>query len=869
MTELSLQDLIGGHQHNRILRLSFPKDDGPKSQLLVNKLDAWEGLSRGYKYTLELLAHDARLELKALQGKLFCVELVRQDGTLRYFTGYCFSFCLKKVDGGLAFYEAELGPWLKFLSLRKDNYLFHNETLYEQTSSIFSDYGVLPDWDWRVASSPRAESDACQFDETDHNYLSRRWEAAGLLYWYEHSENGHKLILADDSTRAQSIDGKNADIPFQRQGGSAEENGIGEWSPKRSIIQGSVTVATFDFTNPGPNFLNRNTILTLNRQGEVPNVESYEYAGGLETPDGQDRERRATQDMEKMEAVAKHFDGVSNNRYVMAGRSFHLTEHFDNNDNKYGQSNKDVDQNEFLILEAHHLATNNYLQQSDAKAGYSNRMSCSRKAIRWRPGRSFDSVETKIYAPQTATVVGPKAGNSVHVDEYGRVRVQFHWDRVGEYNDGSSAWIRTVNLWAGGQLGASAIHRVGSEVCVLFMDGNPDSPVIIAGIPNALHLPPWSLPSQKALTGLRSRELTPDGGNSAAGRSNHLILDDTHERIQAQLKSDHAHSQLSLGHITRIEDASGRKDERGEGWELATDAWGVARAGKGMLLTTEARTNAASHIKDMDETVQRLASASTLHGALADMARESGAQDGPGQADVAKTLGAQTAAIQGSAKCAFPELSQPHLVIASPAGIELTTAQSVHIASDNNVAITTGKNFSIASRDSLYASVGNTFSLFVHKGNLKMISAMGKVMLQAQRDELTIIAQKVLALLSESDWIDIRGKKGVRLHGANAMLEIGEQTQFCTPSPVLFHGNLETLPPKTVSQAVNERPNARFDQEVFFLDTDHKPVANHAFQLIHEDGHRIDSKTTASGTSHAQKGTGLDSYTIRYKGELP
>lgn len=297
---------------------------------------------------------------------------------------------------------------------------------------------------------------------------------------------------------------------------------------------------------------------------------------------------------------------------------------------------------------------------------------------------------------------------------------------------------------------------------------------------------------------------------------------------------------------------------------------GVARASKGMLLTTEARPGAHSHIKDMGETVQRLATAGDLHGTLAGLAQEHEAQEATGQqAEVAKVVQAQADAIRGTGKDSFPELSEPHLVLASPAGIELTTAQSAHIASDQHTVITTGKSMSIASRDSLFASIGNTFRLFVHKAGMKLVAAAGPVKIEARTDEVAIIAHKVLALMSESDWVDIRGKKGVRLHGANSMLEVSDQTQFLTASPVLFHGSLETLPPKSVSQSINERSAGRFDQEVRLLQVDNKPAPNIAYELIHEDGHLIDAKTSASGTTHLQKGTGLDSYTIRYKGELP
>ena len=866
----SLWDLAGKPQHNRLLRLSFPRNDGPSALMLANQLDAVESLSRDFEFTVEILSDNATLELKALQGKLLCVELVRQDGSLRYFTGYCFSFRLKKADGAIAFYEAKLGPWLKYLSLRTNNYLFHNQSLYDQITLIFRGYGALPDWDWHVAGDDKQVTNACQFGESDHNYLSRRWEAAGLLYSYEHSASGHKLVLTNSSINAAPIDG-DVEIPFQRHAGAREEDGIGDWSPTRQIMPTSVSLSRFDFKFPVQNFRNTISLPTLNQQGTVRQIESYEYAGAYGFKSMEDGDRMVRLRLEEIEARAKHFDAAGNNRYAMPGRWFRLIDHFDNN---YSYEHRGVDQNEFLIIDVHHSATNNYLQQADVRSDYSNRMTCIRKMIPWRPGRGFNSVDTKILAPQTATVVGPAGPDSIHVDAFGRVRVQFHWDRIGEYDDRSSAWVRVIGLWAGGQLGATAIPRVGGEVCVMFLDGNPDRPVIIGALPNERNMPPWQLPSQQALTGLRSRELKPGGGNAPGGRSNHLILDDTHKAIQAQLKSDHQHSQLSLGQITRVDGNAGRKDARGEGWELATGAWGVARAGKGMLLTTEARPSAQSHIKDMGETVQRLATAAELHGALAGLAQEHAAQEKTGQqAEVAKVVQAQADAIRGTDKNkdkdGFPELSEPHLVIASPAGIELTTAQSTHIASDQHVVITTGKSVSIASRDSLFASISNTFRLLVHKAGMKMIAAAGPVQIQAQSDAVEIIAHKVLALLSESDWVDIRGKKGVRLHGANCMLEVSDQTQFFTTSPVLFHGNLETLPPKSVSQSINERSNSRFDQEVRMLQVDNKPAAHIAYQLIHEDGHLIDAKTAASGTTHLQKGTGLDSYTIRYKGELP
>jgi type VI secretion system secreted protein VgrG len=419
---------------------------------------------------------------------------------------------------------------------------------------------------------------------------------------------------------------------------------------------------------------------------------------------------------------------------------------------------------------------------------------------------------------------------------------------------------------AGVEFGHIRLPRVGEEVAVVYLDGNIDHPVVLGALHNQAHMPPWRLPEQQALSGLRSREM---GGDT---RGNHLVLDDTAGKIQAQLKSDHQCSQLSLGHITRIEDTSGRKDSRGEGWELRTDGHGVARAAQGMLISTEARQNAVSHIKDMGETIQRLSVAADLQEQLVGMAQHYGAQEKqePQQGDTVEDLKSQNQGIRGGGKAEFPEFSEPHLVVASPAGIELSSAQSTHIASSRHTAITSGKSLSIASVDGMFASIGKTFRLFVHKAGMKLIAAAGKVTVQAQDDDVEIIANKVLRLLSESDWVDIRGKKGVRLHGGNHMLEISDQTQFFTSSPVLFHGNLETLAPKSVSQAFNEKPaDCRFDQEVNFFHVNGKPGENVAYELVRDDATVLEGKSAANGSTGLQKGLGMESYTIQWKGELP
>jgi type VI secretion system secreted protein VgrG len=214
--------------------------------------------------------------------------------------------------------------------------------------------------------------------------------------------------------------------------------------------------------------------------------------------------------MQEIEAGGKHFEAAGNDRSVQPGRWFHLSGHFDDSLGEDGKAT------EFFITQVRHSISNNYALggQGQQTAQYSNRLTCIRKTIPWHPGRGHNSTEPKIYGLQTALVVGPP-GEEIHTDAYGRVRVQFHWDRVGGYDHKSSAWIRVATAWSGPNFGATSIPRIGTEVIVQFLDGNPDRPLITAMVPNAATMPPWELPANKTQSGILSRS-TPGGAYSNA-----------------------------------------------------------------------------------------------------------------------------------------------------------------------------------------------------------------------------------------------------------------------------------------------------------------------------------------------------------------
>ena len=827
----------------RLLKLYFPHDDGPSSGLLVNHLVAEESLSCDFTFTVTVLSDDPNIDLSEVQGRMVCVEVLREVGQSRYFNGYCFEFSLKRVDNGLAIYEMVLKPWLAQFRLRHNYHLFHNLNITEQTKQLFCETG-LSSHEFRMNQSDPARTFSCQYDETDYNYLHRRWEEMGWHYWYEHTLSGHKLILSDTSQDADAIDGKPL-LAYHHDGGSNKDDKIANWSPGSKIVSGQVTLGSFDFKRPSPQSAG---VTSSTEQGDIHQFEVYQYEGLYGFRHAGHGSDIARLRMDAIDVPGKQFQANGNSRAVQPGRWFGLNKDF------AGQmfDAKDADV-EFFVVSARHEVDNNYLNASGAHASYENEFTCVPRSVAWRPAIGRNSTAVKVSGVDTAIVVG-SGGQDIYTDEFGRIRVQFHWDRKGSNDAGSSAWVRVASNWAGAELGAMALPRIGSEVIVQWLSGNPDRPIVMGSVYNARKMPPWQLPSQQALSGLRSRELTPGGGNAALGRSNHLILDDTHEKIQAQLKSDHQSSQLSLGHITRIDSNAGRKDYRGEGWELTTNAWGVARAAKGLLITTEPRLNAAAHTKDMGETIARLDHARELHQQQAQYAQELGVQEAKiHQAAVAQTLAGQHDAIKGSGGT-FPELTGAHLVLASPAGIETTTQKSTHISSDDHTAITTGKSLSIASGDSFFATIRKTFRLLVQKAGMKLVAAGGDIDMQALEQSIHVLAK--LNITHTANRITLTAKEEIVINGGGSYIKysakgIEQGTSGSHVSHAATHSFVGpnsipvTIPPPPVANIPDEFSN-RLDVHDLFLKHEFEDIS---FAAKFADGRALTGKLDEHGRS--------------------
>jgi type VI secretion system secreted protein VgrG len=299
----ALRAFAGERQDTRLLRLRFPNDDAPAGVfMLANTLEADEGLGRDFVLTVGVLSDSATILHEDVLAKMVCIDLVREDATLRYFNGYVTGFRLLRTDGGFVFYEMTVEPWMAFLRLRHNNAAFHDLNGIDITGRIVEQY-LKHDWRHRLTGRDAEVTYTCQYGESDHNFLHRQWEARGWFTSYEHRADGHTLVLADDSTCAAApIAGARTDIPWQHQAGSMEDDGIHRWSAAQSVCSDRTTLVSFNFKHPLPVRVERHGAAGVS--SSTP-AEVYENTGmyGFRTFD--DGEVLSQLRMEEIEAAAR------------------------------------------------------------------------------------------------------------------------------------------------------------------------------------------------------------------------------------------------------------------------------------------------------------------------------------------------------------------------------------------------------------------------------------------------------------------------------------------------------------------------------------------------------------------------------------
>ena len=771
--------------------------------LVPVKLSGREALNGLFEYELLLKTPDARnalvgpaadVELDDFIGRSLNCRIERcgpmdrlgpgtKDG-VREINALVTSAEVWGEEGRHVQYRLTLRPWLYLATLRTDCRIFQDLTVVQILDAVLAAYpypvdkllyGPAGGWDERYP--PRDFQ--TQFNESDFEFFSRLCQEWGINYHFVHLEGRHRLVLSD-ATAERKADGREGlqDVAFHPPGWKAEAEYLYSAVPVHRITSGAYATRDHDYRQP------RDTLAVARRDprptahGELEVYQWHAAVAGSHyaQPDADPQDRRGggrQLGLLRMEALRTHGRRLKARgamRGMVPGENFNLHGH-----------PRQAANAQYLIIDTTFVLEDVGQDSQPATAAADRRQGWQAhvELIAHPVDEILRPVATqpkpRCTGPQVATVVGP-AGHDLWTDALGRIKVQFPWDRLGREDERSSCWVRVCSPWAGNQLGAIQLPRIGQEVLIDFIGGDPDLPICIGRVHNAWNLPPWKLPSQGALSGLRSRELGGARGNRADGPSNHLLFDDTAGKMQAQLKSDHLCSSLSLGAIARVDDNAGRKDARGAGFELRTDGHGVLRAQEGLLLTTEPRSNAEAHAKDLGETAVRLRTGCDLHAGLAKTAREAEAQGPDDQQAVCTELRKQNDAVQGTGPATpgeYPELNQPHLVLASPSGIASTTEGTTHVASFGHNAFSSGLHTSLAAGKSFLASARRAIRMVAYESVIRLVAARDDIDLAALEANLKLFA--MLKVTVDAETISIRATRQLEIGGGGSFTTYDDQ----------------------------------------------------------------------------------------------
>ncbi|HKT99296.1 MAG TPA: type VI secretion system Vgr family protein [Paraburkholderia sp.] len=801
------------------------------------------GKFRGTEITLTIDLESVR---DVLPGRFDTAAITMTGAGTREISGYVAEAAIVGVENDTTVYEFILRPWGWFAALGTNSRVF-NGAILDILDKVLSAYRGAIEWRLNGAMNPSRDL-IRQAWESDWDFCMRLCEEFGFVVWWEHRDGTHVLVIADHPVAWHRQGRACETLRFHAGDGHIHEEHITHLAYRSSITPGKVTVHDHSYLSPR---LTRNSVHYREEwaapyEGDALDYEAYTHADYAQPRTRQDVFQDDTSWHEDARELARvkleaecgtrlRAQARGHLRGIEVGKTFTLMHH------PYAAANR-----EYVVL-ACTLDIHEAAVTSDMLRNYVVDASFDLHPTNEPYRMPQVTPQPCLRGTEYAVIVGPK-DTEIWLDEHNRVLIQYAWDRDGQYDGRSSIWVRIAQPWQGDQMGTATHGRCGQQVYVGYVNGDPDRPYVAAFVPDRHNMPAWKLPGNHALSGMVSRSL------GRGSTTNHLALDDTENRQQAQLASDHAKSTLSLGYIARIEGNAGRQDARGEGFELRTDKHGVLRAALGMLITTWARPGARGKVKDMSETVARLTGARDIHEGMAQQAQRHDAQDAMGdQAAVVAGMKRANAELRGKSDAgrdAFPEFEAPHLTISSAAGIQSTAAGSTHIASDEHTAFTAGGHVSIATGKSFFASVREKIAFYAQKA-ITLVTP-GRIHVESRTADMRLLAQEGVEIISKGDWIRLASPKGIELHGGDSVLRISsEGIVGYTGGRFLVHaGDHATDNPvsKPVESPVTpENPGKLAAHHVLVEDGGGFAIANQPYRLTLDDGQVIQGVTNELG----------------------
>lgn len=481
---------------NRPIRLTTPFG---KDVLLISRLSGAERLGQPYHYELSLLSEKGDLSADQILGKAVAVTCtLASSDTDRVFHGLVSDFTQLSYGERFHEYQLTLRPWFWFLTRAADCRVFQDQTVPEIFQSLVKEMG-FSDFELKLKGTYKKQAYCVQYRETAFNFLSRLLEQEGIYYFFRHTDQKHTMVLVDDSASHASVTGydKVPYYPPTLAPARRPRDHLTSWSFVKSVQPGAYATADFDFKKPSTKVQGDHKV---SRSHSLADMEIFDYPAELPAMkdtdgsalDAAEAARVSKVRLEELQAGHMVARGQGNALGLATGSQFEL--------NDYPRGDLNI---KYLIV-----GTSIALDSSAHQTGDEGDVDChvAVEAIelktQFRPPRL--APKPVVQGAQTATVVG-KAGEEIDTDEFGRIKVQFHWDRLGKKDENSSCRVRVAQVWAGQEWGAIHVPRIGQEVIVSFLEGDPDRPIVTGRVYNGTHKPPYKLPDNASQSGIKSR----------------------------------------------------------------------------------------------------------------------------------------------------------------------------------------------------------------------------------------------------------------------------------------------------------------------------------------------------------------------------
>jgi type VI secretion system secreted protein VgrG len=504
-------------QQNRIMSVKTPLGN---DVLCIDRASITEQISKPFGMQFEFLTdltNISKVKHDQLVGKAVTLTVELPGEKKRHFHGMVSRFSAGGRDERFAYYRAEVVPWLWLLTLSSDCKVWQNKTFPEIIEEVFKE------WQGKFSELVKFENklkgdylkvDYCvQYRETDFNFVARLMEQEGIFYFFKHDENEHTLVLGDDPSAFDPCQNLEK-ARFLPDAGMGEwEDGVTSWEARHSMVPGKYMLADDHFQMSNKTF--RATAAGAANIGNNGDLEIFDYPGEFaqrfNKPDERlgevesHAEKIAKWRMEEQVASHLQISGAGTCRAFTTGTHFQLLGKDEAPIKVPGTEGK------YVLASCKHTIEQSpdYVSNGSVQQPYRNSFTCFPKETTYRPART--SPRPVIQGVQSAVVVG-LSSEEIDCDKYGRVKVQFHWDRLGKKDENSSCWVRVASPWAGKQWGMIHIPRIGQEVIVSFLEGDPDQPLIVGSVYNYDNMPPYELDKNKTQSGIKTRS-TPQGND--------------------------------------------------------------------------------------------------------------------------------------------------------------------------------------------------------------------------------------------------------------------------------------------------------------------------------------------------------------------